>query len=249
MACDPVLLGLSQQDDDFDTPAAWAPMHAWRALGQLRAETAVERLLQLRRTIEDDCLDLDLPVVLGLIGPPALPQIAAFLEDGGVGDYAAIAAISALPRIAKHYPDAGARCIDLAVRLLGVDLGKSDTIAGFAIAALIDLNAAEAIAVIRDAFGRDAVEISVAGDLEAVEISLGLREKRDTPAPHYIKGAGGWIDDLRGGNVRVHNEAWSKDAVEPAPRQPVRRTPKIGRNEPCPCGSGKKFKKCCLNNA
>ena len=22
---------------------------------------------------------------------------------------------------------------------------------------------------------------------------------------------------------------------------------KTGRNEPCPCGSGKKFKKCCLN--
>ena len=28
---------------------------------------------------------------------------------------------------------------------------------------------------------------------------------------------------------------------------PVRRTGrKIGRNEPCPCGSGKKFKKCCM---
>jgi curved DNA-binding protein CbpA len=28
--------------------------------------------------------------------------------------------------------------------------------------------------------------------------------------------------------------------------QPVRRTqPKIGRNDPCPCGSGKKYKKCC----
>ena len=26
-----------------------------------------------------------------------------------------------------------------------------------------------------------------------------------------------------------------------------RRTPKVGRNEPCPCGSGKKYKKCCLN--
>jgi uncharacterized protein len=23
--------------------------------------------------------------------------------------------------------------------------------------------------------------------------------------------------------------------------------PKVGRNDPCPCGSGKKFKKCCLN--
>jgi hypothetical protein len=27
----------------------------------------------------------------------------------------------------------------------------------------------------------------------------------------------------------------------------VRAAPKIGRNDPCPCGSGKKYKKCCLN--
>jgi SEC-C motif-containing protein len=26
----------------------------------------------------------------------------------------------------------------------------------------------------------------------------------------------------------------------------VRAAPKVGRNEPCPCGSGKKYKKCCL---
>jgi len=25
----------------------------------------------------------------------------------------------------------------------------------------------------------------------------------------------------------------------------VREEPKIGRNDPCPCGSGKKYKKCC----
>jgi hypothetical protein len=27
--------------------------------------------------------------------------------------------------------------------------------------------------------------------------------------------------------------------------QPLIREPKIGRNDPCPCGSGKKYKKCC----
>jgi len=27
---------------------------------------------------------------------------------------------------------------------------------------------------------------------------------------------------------------------------PVRTGKKVGRNEPCPCGSGKKYKKCCL---
>ncbi len=34
-----------------------------------------------------------------------------------------------------------------------------------------------------------------------------------------------------------------------SPAQPVRRGKKVGRNEPCPCGSGKKFKKCCGINA
>lgn len=28
-------------------------------------------------------------------------------------------------------------------------------------------------------------------------------------------------------------------------KQPVRREKKVGRNDPCPCGSGKKYKKCC----
>ncbi len=32
---------------------------------------------------------------------------------------------------------------------------------------------------------------------------------------------------------------------EPPPLTIVRRTERVGRNDPCPCGSGKKFKKCC----
>jgi curved DNA-binding protein CbpA len=36
------------------------------------------------------------------------------------------------------------------------------------------------------------------------------------------------------------------DDPEYAPEQPVRRAePKVGRNDPCPCGSGKKYKRCC----
>jgi len=32
---------------------------------------------------------------------------------------------------------------------------------------------------------------------------------------------------------------------EDEPKRPVRRESRIGRNDPCPCGSGKKYKKCC----
>ena len=30
---------------------------------------------------------------------------------------------------------------------------------------------------------------------------------------------------------------------------PVKAQPKVGRNDPCPCGSGRKFKHCCLGRA
>ena len=33
--------------------------------------------------------------------------------------------------------------------------------------------------------------------------------------------------------------------AEAPARKPVRAAPRVGRNDPCPCGSGKKYKKCC----
>ena len=39
---------------------------------------------------------------------------------------------------------------------------------------------------------------------------------------------------------------YKKMTADPTPAQLKRRPPRIGRNEPCPCGSGKKFKHCCL---
>jgi SEC-C motif-containing protein len=35
------------------------------------------------------------------------------------------------------------------------------------------------------------------------------------------------------------------DGAELAGPPVVRESPKVGRNDPCPCGSGKKYKKCC----
>ncbi len=51
------------------------------------------------------------------------------------------------------------------------------------------------------------------------------------------------IDDLR--RPKEQNLTFS-GGDEPARKNPVKRAQnKVGRNAPCPCGSGKKFKKCC----
>jgi preprotein translocase subunit SecA len=58
-----------------------------------------------------------------------------------------------------------------------------------------------------------------------------------------------------GGPVSATNAAAPRasdvvnEAVEAVSKaKPVRVGPKVGRNEPCPCGSGKKFKNCCGKN-
>ncbi len=45
--------------------------------------------------------------------------------------------------------------------------------------------------------------------------------------------------------IRVNGD-WCFNDGELVKAQPItREAPKVGRNDPCPCGSGKKFKKCC----
>lgn len=42
-------------------------------------------------------------------------------------------------------------------------------------------------------------------------------------------------------------EDFDEFGFKSAPEPYVRATPKVGRNDTCPCGSGKKYKKCCLS--
>lgn len=68
---------------------------------------------------------------------------------------------------------------------------------------------------------------------------------------------------IGGGATAIHREffrAMAQEAItqrmndrltelKPQGHKLVRRVHKIGRNDPCPCASGKKFKKCCISKA
>ena len=51
---------------------------------------------------------------------------------------------------------------------------------------------------------------------------------------------------MLGAYVRALNEAF-EDAAAGKAKPIVRPGSRLNRNEPCPCGSGKKYKKCCMN--
>ena len=52
----------------------------------------------------------------------------------------------------------------------------------------------------------------------------------------------GHVEDVVGELAEALDDPEGEEASEPV-RNPSRT---VGRNDPCPCGSGKKFKKCCL---
>ncbi len=52
-------------------------------------------------------------------------------------------------------------------------------------------------------------------------------------------------EERRRRHLRLVYSRGEEGQAEKPKRQPIRRGRKIGRNDPCPCGSGKKYKKCC----
>jgi uncharacterized protein YecA (UPF0149 family) len=55
-------------------------------------------------------------------------------------------------------------------------------------------------------------------------------------------------DEVMNNYVTQGNPAQLAQFMPRKPKQMVREHGKIGRNDLCPCGSGKKYKKCCLSS-
>lgn len=227
----PHLIEMIHDDDlnqeDGDSLAIWAPTHAWRTLGELQAEDAIEPLLRLLEAdAEDEWVMEEVPMVLALIGPKAITPVCRLLTDDQLDEQPRIVAADALRCIAEYNPEVRDLCLAKLVDQLARGSVNNRTLNGFIVNNLMTLEAVEALEPIRQAFQNGQVDTSIPGDLEEVEICLGVREKRSTPRPRY-------------------GFPFFQERLQPLVN-PMRG---VGRNDLCPCGSGKKYKRCCLERA
>ena len=65
-----------------------------------------------------------------------------------------------------------------------------------------------------------------------------------TPQPAQVRTLHPELEALAA-RARQSREVYANAPEGPQPQTIVRQGPKVGRNDPCPCGSGKKYKKCC----
>ena len=174
-------------DAPWESPEVWAPAHAWRAVGQLRAEGAVDALLGILWRAEngDDWVGEEVPIVLGMIGPAAVPKIAAYLDEPLHGVWPRVIAARALAEIGQRHPGARDDCVRALSGCLEGYAAQSTELNAFLISDLVDLKAIEAASLMEKAFAADRVDFIVQGDWEDVQILLGLLDERLTPAPEY----------------------------------------------------------------
>jgi hypothetical protein len=230
-----------------DSPIVWAPVHAWRALAQLRAEEAIAPLVGLFRRADeaiDDWINADLPEALAWFGAPVLAPVTDFLANPAHGEWARVAAADTIGCVGKTNPELRADCVARLTVQLERFTEQSETFNAFLISPLWDLRAVEAMPVIERAFASGRVDESVQGDVEDVQIEFGLKAQREhPPKPNSLTRLG---DEFRAG-MAVEELEQELDVLDPGETINVSyiAPPKVGRNDPCPCGSGKKYKKCC----
>ena len=108
---------------------------------------------------------------------------------------------------------------------------------GFTPEELEKMNAENGTSYVTGYVKADEVTIDEEADRRAIEEATGRQD-----AFQRIRDA--FESDLEADMMKHDDSAFARTLFGTPENTPVRVT-KIGRNEPCPCGSGKKYKKCC----
>jgi hypothetical protein len=231
--------------------ATWRDQRAYRPLAQIgrNAEDIVDELMgevvheTYGRALASTC-DGDLAPIRELIEDPAasiwaraaaLEGLSVLALEGGadrnvVIDYLASLGEREAARLRTDRPDT--------VELLD-----------WIVSAATDVGAISLLPAIRSWFADDFLDESIADEawvaqhiaLSTAECLTQLRRKKNSYITDVAEEMAWWSSFSD--EDRTHRN-FLLDSSDRAPDTYIREGPKVGRNDPCPCGSGRKYKKC-----
>ena len=243
-------------------PEWWAVVHAVYILGAIGGKDVILPLLRgMRWAVSYDCdwVTEDLPSIFGKIGIAAIDDLHLIAKDRTSDWFTRSMPIEGLAAITINNPDIE-KDIFLFINSILKDNSEDRVVRQTAGSVLIDFMRVEYKEDLL-AFGREEKSLKdkdfdylhFFSDDDVEEwFSEGKNDLR-----FYTKD---WLGFYNEDEIRKRQERWKKeedqaeaetedeiledDVYDPEPI--VRKSAKIGRNDPCPCGSGKKYKKCCI---
>jgi hypothetical protein len=195
----------------------WAGIHAVDLLVDLRARAAIQPLL-------DALADGDWDDIMSERIVIRLPELGADVLEPALA-FLADADEDIAPRVCEILANLGVRD----ARIFDALRREFEDSEDFWVGLLADYGDPRALPVIEDAL--DAFEPDFTDSLsrlDFVELLDAHERLGGALPPEFREEVDGWLAKW---NARF----------APSPRR------KVGRNEPCPCGSGKKYKKCCID--
>ncbi|WP_035559408.1 SEC-C metal-binding domain-containing protein [Hymenobacter sp. IS2118] len=220
----------------------------------------------------DDLLFEEVPDLLARAGQTRLPELLVMLEDPEMILQHRLVASGAIARLATEHTDLRPAIsaflqgylrhiithADQAAQLLPADAdtfcsGPEDYL-GMLLADVQEAGLRELEPELRELHRLNLVDESMAGGIDDIDFDTPnpllpspdifaryqvLRDNPENYSPFHP-------DAANIARRRAQQEAeYARIRREAMPQQPRLVLPKIGRNDPCPCGSGKKYKKCC----
>ena len=241
----PHLVRIIQDDTSFmeGSPGdGWAPIHASFLLGAIKTPAARDAVFWLLRERDEemgDWITEDFPTILANFGLDAVEDLKKCISDRTLGLYQRSTAIGALSTIAHKHPEIW----DSTVRFFRQLLQEEDDpeLLGFLICDLSEFKDPGALEDIKSAFDKGLVDDFII-TMEDVSVtysspgeSLDYQRYSADPLEHFNPQKFERLWKISYENQRIPDRL--KRMLKPE---------KIGRNDPCPCGSGKKYKKCCM---
>ena len=252
-----------RENDNIDIPNA--PIHALFLLSALEAEEALDTLFTVLRQDEDyydfwygDMITEDFWQFIYMLGHNHLDRLKNYFLTPNCYQYARAAVSEAVKQIAFQQQERKEEALkwheDVLQYMLehqnDTDVFDSD-VYSYCLEDMIDVAGKEHLPIILRLYDENLINEHFT--LPEIKRLLTRRTSdykvRDiyTSIDQYYDLWQSWLNDNSDDDFEDSDEFGDSDKYKPL-LPSVAATPKVGRNDPCPCGSGKKYKKCCGAN-
>lgn len=253
------------EENCYDYASTYFVIHAFNLLAELGATNQLQTVLKVlaqSKELVEFYLDLYLTefvwITIYKLGDQNLEMLAQFMKHPGIYMFSKTEIAESVAQIALHQPERRNEVISWFQSVLetyknaSLDENLVDSeVIGLMVCDVLEIEGKELLPVIRDLFDLGYVNPGICGDFKTVEEILLHKEQKNKKVEllsyseiySKINRALELVENTPTKNWGESNYL-SSDTYEPI--QPFISEPKINRNDPCPCGSGKKYKKCCL---
>jgi len=250
-------------DENFNFPS-----HALLLLTELKAENALDQILEVLKQTQD-FFDFWFGDLMQSFASPAIfwcgihqtEKLFNFLKFPNIFFYSKSYVSEAVIRIPTIFPERRPEILNWSRELLISNIEKSNDgdledilYNGFFIADLTNAGFYELLPEIKQLFDSQSIAVHICGDYEEIVEDIPIQDyeyfdqlEKDIFENYTYLNEGSdnfEIDNEENFDKGLFNDSRFLNELQKSDLK----LPKIGRNEPCPCGSGKKYKKCCIDS-